>query len=239
MNGFLETASYISHAAASLNLGNGRMRIDPEFCRAIIGHQCMFIDNIKSAGSLISKEIHILKLLIRASVVPASYCGHSAPLYMLPEAKSRLDILCEYRNNLPNLAKDYSLLNAAFHRLIQAHFNKFQATVAYQQRSMNLLHFCDYLGIHLIANVGDDQYTVVYNRSSQHPVQFMIIPKGVKIDPRSSLMIELQCIEPFLPRLSVGRAGLFAGAHVNPGLSLDQRFTPAADPGFRLRRFSS
>lgn len=219
MNGFLKTESYIAHAAASLNLNDGCMRISHEFFKAILAGELMIRDNDSEIrrGNIVSKEMHILKFLIRVQCVTPVYCGRLTPLRYLPEAISRLEILSKYRNNVASLAKDHPLLNAALQKLLQCHFNKHQATDAYQQRSLNLLHFFERLGIHLIVNVGDKQFSMQSNPMIQRSLQFTLIEKGIKIDPCCSLMLELPSIEPFLPPVSVALLGLFGGGGVAGG----------------------
>ena len=201
-DGFFESHHYLPHAAASLNLKNGRLHCDHEFFSNILKNTINI--NIRREVSRnanpLSREIHILKFLIRANFTQVSYLGKQRWLDFGPDAGHILATLKIYGSNLPALKEINPLLEAALRTLISRHFKDDQFTVAFLNRSMNLISFCQSIGCRLIATKGHQQFEL--GQETFQIMRLKPVRERVTEDNRCSLFFELtRALEAFLPPL--------------------------------------
>ena len=148
----------------------------------------------------LSREIHILKFLIRANFTQVSYLGKQRWLDFGPDAGHILATLKIYGSNLPALKEINPLLEAALRTLISRHFKDDQFTVAFLNRSMNLISFCQSIGCRLIATKGHQQFEL--GQETFQIMRLKPVRERVTEDNRCSLFFELtRALEVFLPPL--------------------------------------
>ena len=215
-DGFFESHHYLPHAAASLNLKNGRLHCDHEFFSNILKNTINIRGEASYYANQLSREIHILKFLIRANYVKVSYLGKQSWLDFGPEAAHILATLKIYGSNLPALKEINPLLEEALRTLISRHFKDDQFTVAFLNRSINLISFYHGIGCRLIATKGHQQFEL--GQETFQIMRLKPVRERVTEDNRCSLFFELTpSLEAFLPPL-LPSSHLMFGMFVAPGV---------------------
>ena len=224
-NGFFESNHYLPHAAASLNLKNGRLRCEHHLFRNILEGRVEIGEQISPYANRLSREVHILKFLIRACFVPASYLGRLSPLHFGPKAQFMLDTLNVHKGDLLGLDQKNRLLKQALITLISRHFNEDQLTPAFLHRSINLIRFSTKLGFNLVATKNHQQFELgLDGLEPLQVIQLKLIRDGVKIDCNRTLFFVLNPrLEPYLLPAPhpLSMFGLF-GAPQAPAATQDQ-----------------
>ena len=225
-NGFFESNHYIPHAAASLNLKNGRLRCDHHLFRNILEGRVEVGEKVSPYANLLSREVHILKFLIRACFVPASYLGRLSQLRFGQKAQYIIDTLNDYKGDLLGLDQKNRLLKRALSTLISRHFNEDYLTPAFLHRSINLIRFCTMLGFNLVASKNYQQFELgLDGLESLQVIRLKLIRDGVKIDRNRTLFFVLNPrLEPyFLPAPHpLSMFGLFGAPQASAAATHDQ-----------------